>query len=104
MNKKKIFIAVDTNKISRAKRIIKDTQTNKIKIGYKFGLEFFYSKEGRKFISKLKNQTIFLDLKLNDIPNTVAISCKIIEKFKDLLFDCSSKLGIKCLKSFKKRE
>ena len=31
MNKKKIFIAVDTNKISRAKRIIKDTQTNKIK-------------------------------------------------------------------------
>ena len=27
MNKKKIFIAVDTNKISRAKRIIKDTQT-----------------------------------------------------------------------------
>ena len=71
MNKKKIFIAVDTNKISRAKRIIKDTQTNKIKIGYKFGLEFFYSKEGRKFISRLKNQTIFLDLKLNDIPNTV---------------------------------
>ncbi|MFL2853796.1 MAG: hypothetical protein ACJZ5W_03775 [Candidatus Pelagibacter sp.] len=51
MNKKKIFIAVDTNKISRAKRIIRDTQTNKIKIGYKFGLEFFYSKEGRKFIS-----------------------------------------------------
>ena len=64
MNKKKIFIAIDTNKISRAKRIIKDTQTNKIKIGYKFGLEFFYSKEGRKFISRLKNQTIFLDLKL----------------------------------------
>ena len=40
MNKKKIFIAVDTNKISIAKRIIRDTQTNKIKIGYKFGLEF----------------------------------------------------------------
>ena len=63
MNKKKIFIAVDTNKISRAKRIIKDTQTNKIKIGYKFGLEFFYSKDGRKFISSLKNQIIFLRFK-----------------------------------------
>ena len=49
MNKKKIFIAVDTSKISKVKRIIRDTQTNKIKIGYKFGLEFFYSKEGRKF-------------------------------------------------------
>ena len=67
MNKKKIFIAVDTNKISRAKKIIKETQTKKIKVGYKFGLEFFYSKEGRKFISKLKNQTIFLDLKLGTI-------------------------------------
>ena len=59
MNRKKIFIAIDTNKISKAKKIIKDTQVNKIKIGYKFGLEFFYSKEGRKFISSLKNQTIF---------------------------------------------
>ena len=38
MIKKKIFIAVDTNKISKAKKIIKETQTNRIKIGYKFGL------------------------------------------------------------------
>ena len=28
---KKIFIAVDTNKISKAAKIIKETQTNKIK-------------------------------------------------------------------------
>ena len=65
VNKKKIFIAVDTNKISRAKKIIKDTQTKKIKVGYKFGLEFFYSKDGRKFLSKLKNQMIFLDFWLD---------------------------------------
>ena len=32
MNKKKIFIAVDTNSISIAKKIIRNTQTNKIKI------------------------------------------------------------------------
>ena len=62
MNKKKIFVAVDTNKVSIAKKIIKDTQTRKIEIGYKFGLEFFYSKDGRKFLSSLKNQIIFLDL------------------------------------------
>ena len=47
MNKKKIFIAVDTNQISRAKKIIKETQTKKIKVGYKFGLEFMNSKNGR---------------------------------------------------------
>ena len=39
------------------------TKSNKIKVGYKFGLQFFYSKNGRKFVSNLKNQIIFLDLK-----------------------------------------
>ena len=37
---KKIFIACDTNKNSITRKIIKNTQTNKLKIGYKFGLEF----------------------------------------------------------------
>ena len=76
-----IFIAVDTNKTSEAKRIISKTQTQKLDIGYKFGLEFFYSKYGRKFISKIKRKKIFLDLKLNDIPAT---SSKAIISIKDL--------------------
>ena len=58
----KIFIALDTNKISKAKKIIKETQTNRIKIGYKFGLEFMLSKNGRNFISKLKNKITFIDI------------------------------------------
>ena len=53
---KNIFIACDTNKIKTAKKIIKETQTNRIKIGYKFGLEFILSKNGRNFISKLKKK------------------------------------------------
>ena len=102
MNKKKIFIAVDTNKISRAKRIIRDTQTNKIKIGYKFGLEFFYSKEGRKFISRLKNQTIFLDLKLNDIPNTVRSAMKSLKDLKISYLTVHLSSGLSALKALKK--
>ena len=102
MNKKKIFIAVDTNKISRAKRIIRDTQTNKIKIGYKFGLEFFYSKEGRKFISRLKNQTIFLDLKLNDIPNTVVSAVKSLKNLKISYLTVHLSSGFSALKALKK--
>ena len=81
MIKKSIFIACDTNKISEAKRIIALTQTNKFDLGYKFGLEFFYSKVGRKFISELKRKKIFLDLKLNDIPATCS---KAINSLKDL--------------------
>ena len=102
MSKKKIFIAVDTNKISRAKRIIRDTQTNKIKIGYKFGLEFFYSKEGRKFISRLKNQTIFLDLKLNDIPNTVKSAMKSLKDLKISYLTVHLSSGLSALKALKK--
>ena len=67
---KKIFIACDTNKNSIAQKIIKNTQTNKLKIGYKFGLEFLNSKNGRNFISKIKNKIKFADLKIKEIPNT----------------------------------
>ena len=100
---KKIFIAVDTNKISKAKRIIKDTKTNKIKIGYKFGLEFFYSKEGRKFISGLKNQTIFLDLKLNDIPNTIVSAMKSLKNLKISYLTVHLSSGFSALKILKKK-
>ena len=102
MNKKKIFIAVDTNKISKAKRIIRDTQTNKIKIGYKFGIEFFYSKEGRKFISSLKNQIIFLDLKLNDIPNTVKSAMKSLKNLNISYLTVHLSSGFSALKALKK--
>ena len=53
MKKAKIFIACDTNKISKVKKIIALTKTNKIKVGYKFGLEFMNSKK-EDFISKIK--------------------------------------------------
>ena len=61
---KKIFIAVDTTDLKKAKKIINQSQTKKIKIGYKFGLEFMNSKRGRDFVSKLRNKIIFVDLKL----------------------------------------
>ena len=38
---KKVFLAIDTNNISIAKKIIFESKTSKLKIGYKFGLEFF---------------------------------------------------------------
>tara|TARA_A100001015_G_C14851124_1_gene656507 strand:+ start:230 stop:415 length:186 start_codon:yes stop_codon:yes gene_type:complete len=56
---KKVFLAIDTNNISIAKKIIFDSKTSKLKIGYKFGLEFFNSKKGRNFISKLKKKNNF---------------------------------------------
>tara|TARA_B100001063_G_C16596174_1_gene468211 strand:+ start:19 stop:687 length:669 start_codon:yes stop_codon:yes gene_type:complete len=102
MSKKKIFIAVDTNKVSRAKKIIRDTQTKKIRVGYKFGLEFFYSKDGRKFLSGLKNKIIFLDLKLNDIPNTVSSAMKSLKNLKISYLTIHLSSGLVALKALKK--
>ena len=59
MKKSKIFIACDSTNISKIKKIIKETKSTKIKIGYKFGLEFLNSKNGRSFVSKLKKKIIF---------------------------------------------
>ena len=84
MKKPKIFIACDTNKISEIKKIISQTKNNKLDIGYKFGLEFFYSKGGREFISKIKNKKIFLDLKINDIPATSSAAIQSLHDLKNV--------------------
>ena len=83
MRKYKVFIACDTTKINKVKKIIKYTQNKQIKIGYKFGLELLNSKYGRKYISSLKNKVIFGDYKISDIPNT---SASILRAVKDLKF------------------
>ena len=86
MKKPKIFIACDTSNTKKIKKIISQTKTSKLNIGYKFGLEFFYSKNGRKFISKLKKKEIFLDLKLNDIPNTCVSAINSLKDLKDISY------------------
>ena len=70
MKKNKIFVACDTTNIKKIKEIINKTQSSNLKVGYKFGLEFLNSKNGRKFVSQLKNQITFGDYKFSDIPNT----------------------------------
>ena len=82
MRNNKVFIACDTTQISEIKKIIKYTQTKKLKIGYKFGLEFLNSKNGRNFISKLKNKITFGDYKFADIPNTCASAVKAVKDLK----------------------
>ena len=99
---KNIFIACDTKNISKVKKIIKNTQTKKIKIGYKFGLEFFNSKNGRSYISKIKNKIIFIDLKLNDIPNTMFSTIKAIKDLNINYLTVHISSGLEALKLVKK--
>lgn len=86
MSKFKIFIACDTSNPKKIKQIINLSKTNKLNINYKIGLEFFLSSQGRKFISGLKNENIFLDLKLNDIPNTCAAAVHSLKDLKNISY------------------
>ena len=99
---KNIFIACDTKSTNRAKKIIKLTQTKKLKIGYKFGLEFVNSKNGRSFISNLKNKIIFIDLKLNDIPNTVKSAIISLKDLRPNYLTVHISSGLNSLKAAKK--
>ena len=102
MKKNKIFIACDSTKISTVRKIIRESENTNLKIGYKFGLEFINSKNGRDFISKIKNKIIFLDLKLNDIPNTCASTIKAIKDLNSNYITIHISSGYEALKAAKK--
>ena len=99
---KNIFIACDTKKTSIAQKIIKYSNTKKLKIGYKFGLEFLNSKNGRSFISKIKNKIIFADLKLHDIPNTCASAVKALKDLRVNYLTIHVSSGLRALRAAKK--
>ena len=80
MKNKTIFVACDTSNLNQIKKILQNIKTKKLKIIPKFGLQFFYSKNGRKFLEKYKSD-FWLDLKINDIPQT-ALSA--VDSLKDL--------------------
>ena len=102
MKKQKIFIACDTTDIIKVKKIIALSQTNKMKIGYKFGLEFMNSKNGRQFISKLRNKIVFVDLKLHDTVHTMLSAVKALKDLKINYLTVHISSGLTALKAVKK--
>ena len=100
--KKKVFLACDSTDLKKVKRIIAQSNTNKIKIGYKFGLEFMNSKNGREFVSKLRNKIIFVDLKLNDTVNTMLSAVKALRDLKINYLTVHISSGLAALKAVKK--
>ncbi len=102
MNKPKIFIAFDTTNIKKVNQIIKLSQISKFNFGYKFGLEFLNSKNGRNFVKSLKNKIIFGDYKFADIPNTCSSAIRAVKDLKLNYLTIHISSGLKALKAAKK--
>ena len=102
MKKPNIFIACDTDNLEKIRKIIKQSQTSELNIGYKFGLQFLNSKNGRKFVSSFKNKLTFGDYKLADIPVTCASAVKAVSdlKFNYITIHISS--GLNAIRAAKK--
>ena len=73
----KIIVALDFREFSQAKKLINELGDSVV--FYKIGYEayFNYGNKIIKFLKK-KNKKIFLDLKFNDIPNTVLAGIKYV--------------------------
>ena len=103
MKNKIIFVACDTSNLNQIKKILKNINTKKLKIIPKFGLQFFYSKNGRNFLEKYKSD-FWLDLKINDIPQTALSaldSLKDLKKCKYITVHANG--GLDMLKAIKKK-
>ena len=103
MNKSRIFVACDTSNLNKIKKIISQTKSKKLKITPKFGLQFFYSKQGRKFLEKFNND-YWLDLKINDIPQTAVSAIDSLKDLKNCKYlTVHANGGLEMLKSIKKK-
>ena len=99
---KNIFLACDTSNIKKIKKIISHTKTNKLKIIPKFGLQFFYSRNGRSFLQNFKKD-FWLDLKINDIPQTALSSINSLKDLKKCKYiTVHANGGLQMLRAIKK--
>ena len=77
-NKEKVIVALDLNNLNKAKKLVKMLWP-RVRF-FKIGLEFINTGKGPElthYINRLGGK-VFYDIKLNDIPNTVARAVRVI--------------------------
>ena len=94
-----IIVAIDTTDLAEVDSLIEATR-NSVSV-YKFGLEF-YLKFGLETLQSLIRRfdiELFLDLKLHDIPNTVAGASRSIASLKPLFLTVHATGGTKMIRA-----
>tara|TARA_B100000575_G_scaffold291637_1_gene298038 strand:+ start:810 stop:1499 length:690 start_codon:yes stop_codon:yes gene_type:complete len=103
MKNKTVFIACDSSNLNQINKILVNIKTNKLKILPKFGLQFFYSRNGRKFLEKYESN-FWLDLKINDIPQTAVSAVDSLKDLKNCKYiTVHANGGLEMLKAVKKK-
>jgi len=98
MDKEKVIVALDVNKIKDIERIL-DMLAPYVRI-FKVGMELFYSCGPRVIdIVKKYDREVFLDLKFHDIPNTVCNSAKVAVRLGVFMFNVHASGGGDMMKS-----
>jgi len=110
-NKMKLCIALDNPSIEENLKLAKELQEYANDLWLKIGFRS-YIRDGNEFIKELKlmGYNLFLDLKLYDIPNTMADGAEEIANLNVDMFNVHASAGSKALKTvmarlqkFKKR-
>jgi orotidine-5'-phosphate decarboxylase len=100
-NDSKVILALDTSSLDVAKKLIKEVEGV---IGYyKIGFELFTA-HGWAAVDLVKKAggKVFLDLKLHDIPNTVAKSAAVICEHEVDMFNVHTLGGFEMMKEVRK--
>jgi orotidine-5'-phosphate decarboxylase len=95
-----IFVAIDTPDLARAREIARAVRG--VAGGLKLGLEFFAA-NGPAGVAELGefNLPIFLDLKLHDIPNTVAKAVQALRSLEPAILTVHAAGGLAMLEDAK---
>lgn len=95
--KERLIVALDVNTMDEAESLVERVQDQ---VGiFKVGMQLFNS-EGPKIIKKIHNLggSIFLDLKLHDIPNTVGQAAAVLTRLNVLMFNVHTAGGSEMMK------
>lgn len=94
----RLIVAMDVSNMEKLKQTV-DLLAEQI-LFYKIGMESFYSigKAALEYMQS-KNKKVFLDLKLHDIPNTVAQSLKALCRFSPEMLTLHASGGAAMLKA-----
>jgi orotidine-5'-phosphate decarboxylase len=97
----RLIIALDTPSLAHAKELI--VQTRCYASTYKIGMELFVA-EGLKAVQMVLNEQVdvFLDLKLHDIPRTMAATTRELSKLGVRFFTLHALAGASALKEVAK--